>query len=307
MKSSVSHHSAVLHVGYHKTGTSWLQRRVFSQVKNVWQPYQYEEISDRFVLQRKEDFNPDEVRRDIEERRRQAGTERRILLSNERLSGSPHSGGYDQDRIARRLKAVFPEAKIIIGIREQISMIAACYREYVRLGGTASINEYLRPPEGEHIPRFDPRFFHYAHLVRLYRQMFGADNVKILPLELLKRNAIRYLRDLKDFADLDIEVKGINTNPVRSGLSVISTEIKRRINRYAMKSNLNPYPSFKIPGGHPVCMAILPYADRYLWGELESSKYIDAIQSNFKNISWRNKELRDICSYEIRKMGYEDQ
>ena len=39
---------------------------------------------------------------------------RTLVLSHERLSGYPSSGGYDRALIAERLNASFPEAKILI-------------------------------------------------------------------------------------------------------------------------------------------------------------------------------------------------
>ena len=49
------------------------------------------------------------------------------VISHERLSGYPHSGGHDSKEIAHRLAAVFPNAKVVIVIREQKSMILSNY------------------------------------------------------------------------------------------------------------------------------------------------------------------------------------
>lgn len=57
------------------------------------------------------------------------------VLSAERLSGNPHSGGYDSLQTAKRLHRLFPQAKVLVVVREQTEEILSCYNQYVRAGG----------------------------------------------------------------------------------------------------------------------------------------------------------------------------
>jgi hypothetical protein len=57
------------------------------------------------------------------------------MVSSERLSGNPHSGGYDSAVLAERLHQVFPGARVLVMIREQRSMILSSWAQYVRVGG----------------------------------------------------------------------------------------------------------------------------------------------------------------------------
>jgi hypothetical protein len=57
------------------------------------------------------------------------------IVSFPRLSGHPYSGGYDSRPIADRIAQVFPEARILIVIREQRSTIVSTYKQYVHAGG----------------------------------------------------------------------------------------------------------------------------------------------------------------------------
>ena len=68
------------------------------------------------------------------------------VLSYERLSGNPHSGGYDSKEIANRLVQVFPDAKILIVIREQKDIILSTYKQYIIEGGACTVKRYLHPP-----------------------------------------------------------------------------------------------------------------------------------------------------------------
>lgn len=106
-----------IHVGLHKTGTTFLQQQVFPLVENV-----------NFITS----FN-DILLKKID-------NDKINIISNETLSGT-----YDYDRyyIADRLKLLFPDAKIILGIRDKDSWVCSCYSEFVKHGGTLTYEEYI--------------------------------------------------------------------------------------------------------------------------------------------------------------------
>src|SRR5262245_6185327 len=68
------------------------------------------------------------------------------VVSNERLSGHPSSGGYDSKEIADRLAAVFPEGRVLIVIREQHSVIESVYKQYVLAGGPSPFELFVDAP-----------------------------------------------------------------------------------------------------------------------------------------------------------------
>ena len=68
------------------------------------------------------------------------------VLSAERLSGNPDSGGYDSVHVAEYLAATFPEARVLIVIREQADMLVSGYERYVRNGGPGTLRQYGSPP-----------------------------------------------------------------------------------------------------------------------------------------------------------------
>jgi hypothetical protein len=291
----------VIHIGYHKTGTSWLQKEVFPTVSNAWQPYNYQEISDRFVHASSYSFDASEILREARERAPSGADSKILLLSNERLSGSPHSGGFDQRYIARRLKDTFPDAKIVIGIREQLSCIESCYKEYVRGGGIASLEQYIHPPRPEHFPYFNPDFFKYYRLVSQYINMFGKDNVLVLPIEILKSSPKSYLSKLGNFSDLNVEADQIKLDPVRVSLSPLGTEVKRIVNRFTMRNSLNPFPLFRIRGGHPLLMKILPLLSRKIKSNIN---YHRRVHSYFGSYEWENKSLVSLTGVDLFELGY---
>lgn len=58
------------------------------------------------------------------------------VISSEILSGHPFSGGIASDDYARRLKAIAPDAKILVSIRSQMRILTSVYMQYLLRGGT---------------------------------------------------------------------------------------------------------------------------------------------------------------------------
>ncbi len=196
----------LIHVGYHKTGTTWLQKEVFCRTSSVFQPlvpmgtpnthlnrtffqdadgkllspYVTNEAVSRAWLDAFYAANP---------------TKGRVpVLSSERLSGNPHAAGFDAPTIARRLQRVFPRAQILICIREQRSWLLSNYIQYLKAGGTMPLHRYLHERYDGRRPGFSLSFIDYLPLVTDYRELFGADRVMVLPYELFKRDKATFLK-----------------------------------------------------------------------------------------------------------------
>ena len=148
----------LIHIGYHKTSTTWFQKFLFnnSAIRFIL-PWRNPEILPVLVYPHALDFAPHTCRKYFQAAILEAQNCGLIpALSSEELSGNPHSGGYASKELADRLAAVFPEAKVLIVIREQKSMIVSTYKQYVKVGGTYSLANYLQPPVRgrERIPLF---------------------------------------------------------------------------------------------------------------------------------------------------------
>ncbi len=168
----------LIHIGYHKTGTTWLQDVVFNQSSlGYTSPWPRGEQIERIVLTKPLAYEPKPVR-DWLNPELTAAQEKNLIpvLSVERFSGNPHSGGYDSTLIADRFAELLPNAKVLIITREQRAMIASCYKQHVRVGGVCSARTYLNPPilGRPRVPLFDPDFFKYDRLVAHYHSLFSA-------------------------------------------------------------------------------------------------------------------------------------
>ena len=109
----------VIHVGLHKTGTSFLQAEIFPKIKNV---------NYIGMLRYGSKIYEDKLN----------------IISDEELSVNPHlppcHGNYfdsgQRNVIAERLQSIFPNAKIILGIRNKDTWLRSVYSQYVKGGGT---------------------------------------------------------------------------------------------------------------------------------------------------------------------------
>ena len=126
----------VVHIGYHKTATTWLQQRFLPVLGDGVAVFGHEALWRDLIGPSQLQFKRRRCKRYVATLiAGQPG--RACVFSAERLSGNPHSGGYDAAEMADRVKAAFGEAKILILVREQVSMLVATYKQYIKKRGQA--------------------------------------------------------------------------------------------------------------------------------------------------------------------------
>lgn len=198
----------IVHIGYHKTATTWFQKVFYPSVTNFAYVDRLK-VKRAFLADTPFAFDADEARGLL-------GLDPALpaILCEEELSGYLHNGGlagYLSAAMAHRIKAVFPDARIVMFVRAQPAMIAACYQQYIRGGGTHSVRRYLFPARYLHgasadpykVPRFAMAHFEYDRLVAHYDALFGRENVLVVPYEAFGRDPAGTLSAMK--AALGIE------------------------------------------------------------------------------------------------------
>lgn len=234
----------LIHIGFHKTGTSWLQQTLFATDPFVT-PWRSREIAAQIILPNELSFDSAEALRALEDVAESGGgsTGRELLrvLSWERLSGSPHAGGFDAAQIAGRLHEMYPDARVLIGVREQRSMTLALYRQYVRDGGVATLRGYLFPRNPAEIPQFRFEHLEYHRLVERYMELFGRERVLVLPQEDLSADSVAFARKVCGFFGVDQAVADrIEHRTVYASLGDVATALKRHANKVLVRSSLSP-------------------------------------------------------------------
>jgi hypothetical protein len=223
----------LIHVGYHKTGTTWLQRRVFAEGAYGFKHVHPRTIVDEaFIITNPLEFDPNHARRLIEPSFDAAvAIGAHPVISHERLSGSPLSGAFDAKAIADRLHATYPQGRILIVFREQKAMMLSIYKHHVLRSGYEKIGTIWRErtirERRSAVP--DLYVFEYHHLIRYYQGLFGADRVLALPFEFLMADPTGFVRAIAEHTGVtppqDVPLEKENV-----ALPALSLAVLRRFN-----------------------------------------------------------------------------
>lgn len=187
--------ATVLHIGFHKTGTTTLQQEFFRALEGCTVlSANSRDVGEEFHRRVRElasasdeDYS-DASLRDLIARRGETADV--LVVSHEDLSQWSAHG-----RTAARLQDLLPHAKILICVREQRSMLYARYGQYVKKGGSHSFARYLA--------KFDEEWMRYDLTVEDYMRRWGADRVKVALFEQLVRSPQSYFEDLRAFIVVD--------------------------------------------------------------------------------------------------------
>ncbi len=223
-----------VHIGLHKTATTYLQVDVFPDLKGIT----YIDGNDRSLLPwKRRMYMQDPLVFDVQEARneilgRMEGA--RSLLSTEALSGSPMGQYLDRDLILQKLKTMFPDARVIVGIRSQPDIIWSLYKNYVRKGGACRLDEMV-DPYGAEIGRdfIDLDTYKYGPYLDRISRLFGRDNLHIIVFEQLDIDRDGVLRRLLAF--LGAELEGTPTEEKRAvGIRDEAVPVIRTVNSLIM-------------------------------------------------------------------------
>lgn len=227
--------SPIIHIGYPKTGSTWLQQCVFNQPSLGFFPISSGTGAEQFIQTNDFCFSPETARNSFVTELETATQQSLVpVLSNEILAGDQIKGAYWGKTAADRIHATFPQAKILLLIREQKSILLSSYREFIKLGGTSTLETFIG--SGQEKPGFAPicQFDHFKYhlLVEYYRQLFGAERLLVLPFEYLNADRNDAIRRLLNFADLtptlsDIQLSQSSRNV---GHNAAAIAVRRQLN-----------------------------------------------------------------------------
>ncbi|MBL8893463.1 MAG: sulfotransferase, partial [Rhizobiales bacterium] len=257
-RASLVDSEVLVHVGLPKTGTTWLQDHVFANnALGFWGPAQHEDTPKQQTkafgrllyldankrLIAEDDFDSAALRDQLEGIMVPEGLV--PVVSNERLSGHPLSNAFDRATLARRIKDVFPHARIFVTIREQRSMILSSYFQYLKYGGWRSLDGFLNPPCDGRLPALQLDVWSYGRLAQLYYTLFGRERVLILPYEMFVRDPAGYVSRICEFAGVSKAEKlpyETKSNPRRAHVASYYLRWLTCINRSTSANGYFPHP-----------------------------------------------------------------
>lgn len=219
---------SVIHVGLHKTASTYLQTAVFPRVRNA-------QLLTRPFTQLNHAFNKmqyaDDTRYEADELRRELARfdGRTLLVSDEMFTGVPNFNYINRAIIAQRLAAVLPDARIVLFLRGQRSMVRSLHNAWVKnIGGARPLAEFVHFPGPDYhfspdaampaqpgVPWSGTDSYYFVHdrltlhasnleylpLVRLYEELFS--DVHVVLFEDYRQDPRATLARLEDATGLD--------------------------------------------------------------------------------------------------------
>jgi len=301
----VSH--VLIHIGLHKTATTWLQRHLFERREaGFGAPWSIAGVIDHIVRPHPLEWDERAAQRLIDEGRRSAESRRLIpVLSNEELGGNPHSGSFNNTIIADRLARLAPDARVLIVIRRQTPMLVSTYKQYVIRGGVLSPRRYFRPLAGSfRVPTFRAGHYEYHRLIECYHDRFGRERVRVLAMEAMLEDRRTFVREIVDYSGCR-DLGPLPEEPVRRSHSAATSAVQRRLNRLLLRDDVNPAAPLRVLALRS-WMAVLdrvlsPWPGRMMDGRLEA--FVDSFARGRYAAS--NRRTAEITGLPLDRYGYD--
>lgn len=259
----------ILHIGLPKTATSFLQEMVFDNIRDVFYfgppkvedfcntPLNYitelNKIMSGEIKLTNEEFNnlPNQISdffSNIEEKK--------VLISNETLCGQIiHFKNSRQNALF--LKKVFKKPKIVFSIRNQVDWAESIYNqimtkhnkyiineEFLGYKHGHTINEFFRYEKGKFLDCSAIYSFDWYSMIKEYIEIFGKENVLVLPYELLKDDLNSFLARFYKFTGL-IPYFPEKKETVNPRLPDKTIEYSPILSKYCKKAQILPEGWFK--------------------------------------------------------------
>lgn len=238
----------VFHIGFHKTGTTWLQNSYFADgdsfnlLSDAARPWD-DPILRQLIATSNADFNRETLEHLIQLKYKK---NKLNIISAERLSGHPISGGHDAQQIAERIHSRPAKDRIVITTRQVNSFCGSVYKQMIREGYCGTANTFFL---GGHWKTLGTTkdYFLQEKTITFYKNKFGDENVLVLSFEEFKKDKLSYIKKLNDFLGIQINDSSFMEgekliNPSFSNRRIRALRILNRVR----KTELNPFPLIHI-------------------------------------------------------------
>jgi hypothetical protein len=300
---------ALFHVGYLKTASTYLQHAVFSNPdfgcalaagrENRGHIMDWFRTADAYL------FDPAAVARkmaQLEAPVRAAGLI--PVWSEETFLGDPLKRNYDGAWMLEKLAATGRPLRILFTIRRQAGLALSAYREFLKLnrnGLTDFIGTGDEPRS--HRPILHPEFLCFDIAVARWRAVFGAENVLVLPKEILDRDAAAYLGRLAAFLGRD-SAPAAPTQSFNVGLGGTALVASRGLNALVVRSPLDSRRSLAERAVGRVKRGIDRLSPRAL-DKIIERRWTSAIEARYAGLfDSSNRHLKEMTGLDLGALGY---
>lgn len=239
----------LIHIGFPKTATTWLQWEFFPKVKNI-NYAKPTDIIEKILKPNTFEIDYNSVKHFFN------SNDKRTVICDEILVGGLDAcfgNGAFIKETGNRLKQIFEDAEIIIFIRNQKSMVASAYYQYLRAGGNFSATKYLNRTE-KCYPflvkqlLFSYDIFKYDQTITYYKELYGNENVHVYLYEDFKANQKQFLEKFKTKHNFEIDIEKLKIeHKINSRYKRIFLFLVKITNTFCVEKNLYKYHFFNIP------------------------------------------------------------
>lgn len=306
--------TALIHIGYHKTGTTWLQKHVFADAKNGFTPVHPRTLIDEaFVIVGPFSFDRTaaaEHLRPIFEKAESTDTV--PVISHERLSGHPLRGAYDAQLIADRLVDTYPQASILVVIREQKAMMLSTYKHHILRTGTRPLRRIWEERTLAQRRSAGPTLevFEYHRLIGYYQKLFGSNRVLVMPFESLMSDPLRFVGQIADLVGLP-KPTSVTEERENVALPALALAGVRRLNAFLTMIGLQrvvvgpPADSEIRRGKLEFVRAVGRYAPKSLSAPIERKWRAQIAELAAGRFGESNKITADLTGLDLGSLGYD--
>ncbi len=220
----------IFHLGFHKTGTSYLQAHVFPRIRN-YNTFSWAECDHIFrslITDNVAFYQLEETKKRWQAL--QADSALPSFFSYEEFMGPLfYQSSPNLETKVKRLKQLGTE-KVILSIRNQLGMLDSIYRQYIQKGGVVKSIDFLDAD----LRIFNLDYCNYGPIIKYLITEFGRENVLVVMHEELKTDEQSFLAKIESFtgaeiADRTAEMKTTGRGVNRS-ISNMSIGLLRRFN-----------------------------------------------------------------------------
>lgn len=301
----------VVHIGYARTGSTWLQQVVFPRMEGVRSAFDHgiwRDLSWKLATREDEVYFEGTLRAFVEEfEGRHAGEGH--VYSQEMISGHWLDPAGTMARNAERLKRVFPEARIVLVTRRQDDIVPALYGLYTRTGGHRPLADLLDGGQLEGW-KWDRSYLDYAAVAERYAGLYGREQLHVLPYELAQREPGRFLEALREICGATgYRDEAALHSRVNASFSPPAAYLLRVWNKNLVQSQFNSAPKLGARSAGVRTHQILaervdPILRRvdWPWPSRADRRRLEELAASYAE---SNARLQGYCDQPLAELGYE--
>lgn len=241
--------NTIIHIGMPRTATTFFQQNVFPFLPNYTcydlETTHFNDIFNQLQFADDTFYNKDKV---IDFTKNWKN--KNIVISNENFVGQSYFFNYiNRSLIAKRLSEIFPDAKILLVLRNQVDLLASLYSIALEWRETKNIDDFIWQPNKdknmgdeagpaklyyntyEDYESFEG--YDYLSLITLYKKHFK--HVEVLLFEDFIKNTALFSSKLDTFFELETSTFHAlfqNKNSLNEGVDSFQAKKLRKLNKY---------------------------------------------------------------------------